>query len=1185
VDEALCPICGAPAPALAGAGLMLFGSDTDVPFLIQLFEKEFDTAKCEAGHKLDIRPTVVVAFRDPNITYVSLGSLAEAQRATILGQEEQYRSAGIALKVLPSLNELRSAVAKRLIARVRALEPLFEARAQGTLVAYVHTHWRTLTPQVFAALRVGLSGVVPGLLIGVQGPDETRPSNQKELLAWFANTQSVVWLGLCMSWFPDGSHSPTLEEDLRRFVDGSPVIEGALEDLFATFDRFAASTLTFTSHFCIEAVRASLCANQDRPNPQARLWTELFFEHELALRLEDDAIDPELKAMTISDKRARATIGFQQARDTVARRMANLLNAPDDTSSRLERIDAIGEVATKAGYADLLDTVSAGLNLNVPVENLADLLIDKLRNPPSQEDQTEFVRLTQILARSLAKHGRVDDLERLADAMIDALGGTNEARAAIDAWVGARLKDMRLPLRFLRRVGLEPQTWEYNLPVRLRADLLMERSNALRILGRPADALELVEEVITLLSDNVGADVPHSDQWHVAQRNRAILLRETGSPDAALELLENLLAETAPQDQLGILESLATTYTFAGRQDEAIRCYDRAIELAVGVQADRAASLQAARAQVLATISRAPEIPEMLTSADLDPRADPIAALTQAGMWINILANSGEVPSSARGRLARLYSAMPALIEDAEERGDAWVHLNALINLALMSEHIGQREGAETIWLEAVRVALDVYGQIPEPISLLKLARYAFERGNLESGRAHLSSVSRALAEDLGGVRDLKSVFNSAALIENALDEVTNTILFDPESKATWEDIRLASELRRDTISRARTLRRQDQERADNVELPKGLPDEVVAQLAPANGRVAILECIETDEIIAFFITCIHADGKVASHWLELPETEMDFTRLAVRMRTKLNNWTPNRPGDPFDIAEWQAFETWVEQSLEPYLEDGDHIVFIERKDYLGIPWHVAAAPRWTSSYAASWTNLLAFHEQAPVRNRHGTVGVVLVPRFGDPPEVVDALRNSAQQAQSLATSSGLRCLVAVEHACDRDAFLRIVSDTDITMVLCHGFVDPADGEIALMLAHDGRLPLGESVASSSPVGRFHRMSWRECQQLTSAPRVVFSAACRSGVTQIAGVGEQLGLFSALRHAGSSTLVAPRWDIVAVEVLPVLDEVFARYLQGSGKSLAQVLREVCRAAEVESPRWLAWSVAIEGDWR
>jgi hypothetical protein len=191
-------------------------------------------------------------------------------------------------------------------------------------------------------------------------------------------------------------------------------------------------------------------------------------------------------------------------------------------------------------------------------------------------------------------------------------------------------------------------------------------------------------------------------------------------------------------------------------------------------------------------------------------------------------------------------------------------------------------------------------------------------------------------------------------------------------------------------------------------------------------------------------------------------------------------------------------------------------------------------------------------------------------------------MRNSARRTETFATEQGLTFSIAKEEACDHAAFRSIMNKSDLVKLICHGFI-AKDGDVALALAHDGFLPLRASEAGSE-AGRPYRFSWRDCQRLSTAPTVVFSAACSTGYSHIAGLGERLGLFSALRHAGTRALVAPRWDIEPVRVLPILDDALERYVRG-GISLMRALHDACIVAEAEQPRWLAWALAIEGDWQ
>jgi hypothetical protein len=332
---------------------------------------------------------------------------------------------------------------------------------------------------------------------------------------------------------------------------------------------------------------------------------------------------------------------------------------------------------------------------------------------------------------------------------------------------------------------------------------------------------------------------------------------------------------------------------------------------------------------------------------------------------------------------------------------------------------------------------------------------------------------------------------------------------------------------------------------------------------------------------MAALLTRIDDSGRVQSRWLEQPDVNLNTLRR--RIETKLQNWLPSRPGDPFDMGEWRRMEEWLHRSLRADLPEGGHLIVLEHAAFAGLPWHVAAAPAWSASYAPGWSTLLSLHARAST-GPASSLGLLTVPRFGESPKVLDAFRASTRRSRDFAAGRSLSVFEAVEADGDADAARRILHEADVAKLLCHGFVDPSTHEVALMLAHAGRLPLRDSIVAATPEGREHRLSWRDCQRLSRASQVVFSAACSTGRSHVAGLGERLGLFGAMRFAGTRAIVAPRWDCWAPLVLPVLDDALERYLIAGG-TLGKALHAACSAASASLPRWLAWNLALEGDWR
>jgi hypothetical protein len=81
----------------------------------------------------------------------------------------------------------------------------------------------------------------------------------------------------------------------------------------------------------------------------------------------------------------------------------------------------------------------------------------------------------------------------------------------------------------------------------------------------------------------------------------------------------------------------------------------------------------------------------------------------------------------------------------------------------------------------------------------------------------------------------------------------------------------------------------------------------------------------------------------------------------------------------------------------------------------------------------------------------------------------------------------------------------------------------------------------------------------------------------------IEGLGERLGLYGALASSGTRSIVAPAWDIVADAVIPILDDALERYADGA--PIARAVHDACTQAATQRPVWMAWALALEGDWR
>jgi tetratricopeptide (TPR) repeat protein len=1158
-------VCGRLNSAARGGGILVFIQEAEVHLLEALLLGAFENVPCDnCGRLLNVRPSVVFICQDPQVCWFALGSQVKSHREEISAQLATRSTAlKSKLKEVPSLQALRAAVVEIQIGRLGAVKDLMDAILQNRVAEHSRANLAALSAKTFATAYLACK--VPQFRLKVKRPDDSEVLVD-ELLERFGKAQATTWLMLWSAWSNGEEPGPTLEEDLSRYIQKDSFLPSAVETALKSFAELASvQDLPVLASYCLEAIRASLYAAEGQPNPDAKAWASRLFQLEISLSLiADDDERESTTRLLVSPERARATVTFNSAWDAVVPYL-------QDSGRPIEPdvYKALSKVAKKVGHPYLLGQIQSSAMIqyrDLPSSTDIIELLNGISTTAKSAD--ELMVVVRLLTGPLVKPGGIEELAKVGAAIIKLLGEGHEAEAAVDSWLGSCCLKLRLPQWFLTRVGEKPREWEHGLSPSSRCELWIERSNALRLLGRSVEALGVVEEVLHLFPDD-GSVIDR----RVAERNRAILLRDVGAHDASLEALERLLPDTFGEERLQTLDSLAMTLSQVGRFEDMSRIYDEASREARGPWAGLSSTFQAKKAMALSAVGRNEEAIAVLSGLTGNLEAQALFGVASA--WANVLQEEVKLPDGADKWVEAVITQLRSCAESAEAREDFQALMAALRLLAFLTG-VRQPEEAEALWI-SVEAAANRHGQPLAALDLLELAAYAYRRGKSAEARRHLLRIPGALAVETGATADLwMASQGQVRKLRAGLNRVTPLAL---EQGRSFADARLIAEMRRDVIGRAQSLRRQPAD-AGLRWLKHGLGDNIVSQLAPASGHLAVIEWVETSTWIAGLVTVIGADGNVSSQWLEPPDIEIGV--LAANLRNRLRDWRPGRRGDPLDRPDWWALEKWLTSALSSHFPGDGHVVFLESQRHAGLPWHVAAR-RWPASYATSWTSMLSLRFK-PVLNDSHRVGIVLVPRFNETDDVLQMLRSSAERTRKFAEVSGFALLQEEdERRCDHQAFRRIMADSTVAKFLCHGFENPREREVALMLAHDGLLPLALEVASNSPAGCFHHLGWQQCRDLPTAPAVVFSAACSSGTSHLVGLGERLGLFAGLRRAGARSLVAPRWDLFAESVLPILDDVLERYL--TGETVAKALHASCLAAEHRLPTWLAWTLMLEGDWR
>lgn len=1158
VSQGFCPHCGRPADALTGLGTVAMLDAYDVPNLCALFAGEYDDQPCpDCRQPLGVSATVVFVDLEDLCAWWVLGSRMRSDSSDELWQQLRHSSHQVEppLRVAQcaNLGVLRDELRQRLKMRIEKVRTLSVSGSPSEPAL------AELDSRVFGAIEVGR--LIPGSGLGLKALDG------RDLYLELARIQAECWVALCRRWLnpvPDGAQ---LGRELDGHFSPDAVLPGAPAAALAELDRrMRGKTLSPLGEYIIEAVRAAIHAVAGTPNPSGKLWASLHFGLQMQRHLGSDEGRRTADIRAVSPHQAAATITFQHAWDASAEQLANA------GADRKRALDALRHITGEAGHPTLIDQLMLhGLRIEVPdltPSKLVEMARTMHHAAIAGGGDAVFIGFVQALGQDWTRDGCVDKVEQTLELILPDATADAPLRADLLAWLGECCKNARQPQHFLDRVGDVVQPWEEALPDEDAVALWNERSNALRLAGRYGAARSINERILGLVPKmSPGAQ-------RTARHNHAILLRETGDVERSAAGFEQLLEYTHGLERIGLLEPLAMACQLLGRHGEQRRCLEEVLKLASGPRADHAERARAQLALERVISGQHGDAVKLLLQLDALESVDPFVLLPVASAWATLLANDATLSDEALDAIDRCYRRLGKLVVAADKGGDVQGVLDASRLRAVLEDLAGSNE-ADAAW-EFVRLACARFQQPLGMVEILALAANAYEDGNADAGRGFLLQLPAALASRTAQVRDIPAV---SMTLEHALtvwlDRLTEAVL---EQRA-FEDIRLIAEMRREVVARAQRRARAVPDSKPDL-LMQGLGTALLARLAPASGQLVVHEWIETASAYASFVTVIDSGGGVASHWL--PATGIDLAALERKMRVRLRDWTPGRPGDPFDWPAWRSLEAWVKAAIGEYAGADAHVIFVELDDFAGLPWHVAVADRWSASYASGWEMLLTLVDRSPADA--GNLGLAMVPRYRESVEVTRALNDGAQQVRELSAAHGERLVDVHGSGCDRDALAALLSKVRGAVLLCHGFVALESHEVALMVAHAGALPPAHSVAVGAEGARAHRFGWRECAELQRAPDYVYAAACSSNLSHIVGLGERAGLFAGLRRAGTRCLVAPRWDVVAAVFIPILMDVLRRHHFG-GEPLADAVRQACRQAENMHARWMSWALSIEGDWR
>jgi tetratricopeptide (TPR) repeat protein len=1103
------------------------------------------------------------------------GQISDDEEETIEQDIRQQLSSdsGWHFETFRRQSELKLAVSEHVLSYKSVLYELTKAYQQGNLENFVKIRWRELTPSAFSSGIIASTGLIRGFDAAAMIQDTGKSLDFCQTLEafqdFFAEVQFLVWINLINSEFTENY---TLEDALAEHVVSGGIFNNNTAKLGNVIEELKSNkqfTLSRTWYTILALHANVLNATGDFSNNLAADWALNYFLFEM--HLQDIEKKSFINHYKISNHRAAQTISEQEAWNVIAYIINQFLETKYDSELFNRTLIKLEKIAQQLGYDDLVGRVGASISVAGKIDDPLAYVCAILDRPEVKELPGRPVSILYQLSKFIISCNDVNLIELIFQHAEPMIAGNREDQAQLEAWFGECLKLLRQPNRFLECVGEQPRDWEYELSTRQRLALWNERLNAFRLLGNPQHALEIAE---TLLKE-IELDSRYKNERFVLLRNRGILLREVGAFDESLNQLRWLIDYCTTENQVSLLDSYSVTCHLMGRFNEAIDALNLALNKLKKCEENESyvAKLKSSLAQIYASVNRFEEALKTLDEIQ-NIKCSKESSFIEAAAYLILLANHITFQENHNLRFQELIRSIFEQLDDAEAREDT--HLMMRI-LPLLGHAMAfkDEDKSEKIWHDLLTL-LKRKDLPPDPVALARLAAAAYKRKDRDEAIKLLGGVPFAFAGNFGAVQDIHTAFDATFTASFSLKVLMETAV---NCKAPLADIRFIADLNRDTIGSSIYINKNTNNYFNISLYASGIPDKLISTLAPKSGSAGIIEWIDSADGIFPLFTTINTEGQIDTVILKTPK--FDLFKLRDRIMQRLNVWHAGRDGDPFDLPAWRELENWTHDEIGSRLADGDHVTFINHQLLVGLPWHVALSPFWRCSYSPSWMTL--FGEKEPVYNIPLKIGVFSAPRYEDSKAVRNSFLFATDRTQRWADEKDHICKIYANESADLEALKDLMATCDVVQLLCHGFASHRDHEIALLVSHSGALP-PMYAPNSAILPDTNRVSWRDFQFWPKMPPLVLSVACSTGLQWQAGAGEQMGLFGAMRRGGTHSFIAPRWDVPADVVLPLLDKVLVKYFDEK-TSLIDALHLTSIEAENNLPRWLSWSLALEGNWK
>jgi len=1181
----ICSSCKRPAPPEKCARTIFLARPHDI---FDLFSDQIEAETCPiCGTEKSLKPTLLaVALSAHEIIYLDRGSgqeLVTSLQKTLLPVLATLGRGPLTVVCVDDYQGFRQAVAKRL--KTTGSEfPNFPITPETFVFEARHCQG-----EVFSAVAAAAAKAVPGFGVLFKDPDSGEELAFSDIvrLLQARSEETVFLLALSLTHFHQNRIS--VEEYLLRLVETSPflgqVTDGVLQKVALAREKIEEADPKHDDlvvWFQIHALEASLHLFFNRPYRKEAEWAQAFLQLHIAAYFHPaDAMD--FAHLRLSDERVRKTIGLSAAFDATARVLATVLQRGIVQGDRefldewLDALEAASEAFCRRGlYGHVflngfaVETSSTEGNRDVSPTELA----DEIAEMGKKLSDERAITLIPIRIKTLSWNADPASLDAFVDSLAARIKEAPSATARLLKWFGQKMKDLGQPARSLHRMGRVAAEWEYSLPAAERRELWTERSTALRLVGARREALAVAKDVLTIAV----ASLNEKTEWQaadlsVAWLNVGILLRENGDAEEAITFLKSAVRIAPDYARLEPLESLGWTLLHTGRAELATACFGEARQIlhseSGGVRYQALLIAEATAAFSNGDRSRAAALMEDVAAVST------ISIRTLPQYTALIVAVSASTPIEERD-VARAHELADRL---TTERGRVAAEGNlllvgGLLRSAAMLSALFQWDDEESLWREDARLSA-VSGEPPHPVTAVELARFEVAHGR-DRLLVALSLLRESLTWHYGSVSLDSETISALEFLDRRFDRLTDTIY---ELGYRPDMLQVVAALRRNAHSQAIRSKHLIEQVQPETSLPS--PCDCCPVVAQGLDAFAVIEWIDVLNGAIGLVSTIAGDD-VSVEYAEAPR-DLPLYEIADLIGARLLGWRRGRKGEPFHVAAWPALVEWLRSIAESKLPGGGHLVVIDHARFSAIPFHIALAPRWTVSYAADWSAVVAaarVHlQRAPITD----VGVAFTPRSNEAEASLTAFTKSVERTRELAETRRLPALIVTGAAADAGALETILSRVTISKILCHGQVSRTDADVGLLVSHNSALPPGYTFASTVKSVEAHRVGWREFSKFKSASPIVFFGACSSGRVQVLGLDERISIFSSLGKIGTRSVVAPRWKIDVESALPVLDDIIDGYV--AGMPLSRAITTAAEAAMHRGvPMWQAFAFTVEGGW-